>query len=491
MNQFMPRILLDWSESPRIRSLNGYGVGLDGSYVLCWLQQALRAWDNPVIDAAITLANDLAVPVLVHHGLHEDYPYASDRQHRFILEASRDLARGCHQRGLAYASHVCREGSREEALVHRLASSSVAVFVDDQPTSFSQQQSQCLAKRADRTVFAVNAACLVPPAVLGDDIGSTSKFRRRHQTVRNDWLISTDLRPSVAPYDGSLPFVPDRLEDCTDADIDRFVAGAAIDHTLPSSAIFPLGRDGAVMMIERLKNNVLPHYAAARNDATRPEGASMLSPYMHYGIVGPREVMAAVKASKAPENAKNKFIDELLIWREWFHYQARALSAPERYDRISLWARETLATHASDERPELETFDALLNGATRDETWNACQRQFLIDGWMHNNLRMYWCRRMIAMTPDPETAWATACYINDRLSLDGGDPSTYGNIAMSFGGGLPAQTGADVYGTVPMRCDGSTRRRHIGPEWLEAAAKRPTPELSVHVHQYRGMYDRE
>ncbi|MEG8024464.1 hypothetical protein QP162_08370 [Sphingomonas aurantiaca] len=149
------------------------------------------------------------------------------------------------------------------------------------------------------------------------------------------------------------------------------------------------------------------------------------------------------------------------------------------YDRISGWARDTLKAHATDPRPEVETLDALLHGETRDESWNACQRQFLVDGWMHNNLRMYWGKRIIAMTPNPQTAWATACYLNDRLSLDGRDPSTYGNIASSFGGGSPGKDGPAIYGKVPTRSDGSTRHRTDGPAWLHAAATRSGPELVV------------
>lgn len=121
----------------------------------------------------------------------------------------------------------------------------------------------------------------------------------------------------------------------------------------------------------------------------------------------------------------------------------------------------------------------MLRGETRDATWNACQRQFLSDGWMHNNLRMYWAKQIIAMTPDPVTAWATACYLNDRLSLDGRDPSTYGNIAASFGGGAPAIRDVPVYGRVPTRGDGSIRGRPNGPEWLSAAAAMPVPAVRV------------
>ena len=120
----------------------------------------------------------------------------------------------------------------------------------------------------------------------------------------------------------------------------------------------------------------------------------------------------------------------------------------------------------------------MLRGETRDETWNACQRQFLIDGWMHNNLRMFWGKRIIAMTPDPETAWATACYLNDRLSLDGRDPATYGNIAMMFGGS-PADRERTVYGRVATRGDGSTRHREGGATWIATAASRPITALFV------------
>lgn len=129
----------------------------------------------------------------------------------------------------------------------------------------------------------------------------------------------------------------------------------------------------------------------------------------------------------------------------------------------------------------------MLLGKTRDETWNACQRQFLSLGWMHNNLRMYWAKRIIAMTPDPQTAWATACYLNDRLSLDGRDPSTYGNIAAMFAG-APESGESPVFGKVAKRGDGSTRGRDGGAAWLAQAATRSVPDVAVPSEQYLAPY---
>lgn len=38
--------------SDRTRAVNANAVNTAGAYVLCWLQQTLRAFDNPAIDAA-------------------------------------------------------------------------------------------------------------------------------------------------------------------------------------------------------------------------------------------------------------------------------------------------------------------------------------------------------------------------------------------------------------------------------------------------------
>ena len=471
----LPPGLSDWREAPRVRAMNDRAVATSGRYVLCWLQQALRACDNPVIDAAVRLGNRLGLPVLVYHGVREDYPYASDRLHHFILSASRDLASDCRARGLACVQHVDRAGHREKGLVYRLAADAAALVLEDQPAFVARWQADRVAARLIVPVYAVNAACLVPPAVLGEGIGGRSQFLRRHEPERAMWGDAADEPADVAPFAGNLPFEPDRLDD---TDLDALIADLHIDHSLPPSPVFAAGRAGAEARLQRLMQDVLPGYATARNDATRRDGAGGLSPYLHFGVLGPREIMRAVDDAQAGARHKVKFADELLGWREWFHYQARQLAMPERYERVAGWARVTLADHAGDPRPDGESLTAILRGETRDETWNACQRQFLRFGWMHNNLRMYWAKRIIAMTPNPETAWATACYLNDRLSLDGRDPSTYGNIAAMFGG-APGDRDRPIYGRVATRGDGSTRSRDGGDAWLASAAARPVPIVTI------------
>ncbi len=475
----LPDAFTTWIEAPRVRPANDRPIHPGGAYVLCWLQQALRARDNPVIDAAIRLGNELRLPVLVYHGLREDYPYASARLHRFILGGSRDVARGCRQRGLACIQYVDRAKKRDRGLVYRLAANAAAVVLEDQPAFVAQWQSERVAGKTPVAVFAVNAACVVPPLAMEVGVGTTSAFRRRHEKAREQWYAWHEESPEVAPYAGPLPYVPDDWSNTTDAELDGLVASLDIDHAVAPVAMFPATRDEVLVRLRRLTEEVLPVYASARGDASRPEGASSLSPYLHFGLVGPREIVAAVQAADVPAVDKAKYIDELLTWREWYHYAARTKPVPESWARLPDRSHRYLGEHASDPRPNVETLSALLHGETRDETWNACQKQYVLDGWMHNNLRMYWAKKIIEYTPDPKTAWATACYLNDRLSLDGRDPSTYGNLAWAFGDASPGYRDLPIYGLVSTKSDKSIRERPNGPAWLANAAARPVPRLSV------------
>ncbi len=463
--------LKNWRQSLRVRRLTNTSFASSGKYVLCWLQQVLRSVDNPVIDAAIVLGNNLQLPVLVYHGVRESYPFASDRFHRFILGASRDLARDCQMRGLACVQYVERSAKRERGLVYRLAQDAAAVVLEDNPTFVARWQAKRFVAKAKVAAFAVEAACVVPPAALEEGIGTTAAFRRRHKILRADWFGWTDEVSEVPAYDGPLPFEPDALGGFDDVELDALMSECAIDHALPPAENFSATRSEVRLRLSRLQNSVLPAYARIRNDASRAEGASALSPYLHFGLVSPREIVAAVMAAGVDDRSREKFLDELLTWREWFHYKARSLPTPESYERVPAWARRELSEHAGDPRPQIETLAALVCGETADETWNACQKQYLLDGWMHNNLRMYWAKRIIAMTSSPEAGWATACYLNDRFSLDGRDPSTYGNIAWAFGDSAPGYVRRPIYGRVAGRSDGAIRKR-VGEDWIAHAATR-------------------
>lgn len=53
---------------------------------------------------------------------------------------------------------------------------------------------------------------------------------------------------------------------------------------------------------------------------------------------------------------------------------------------------------------------------------------------MHGYLRMYWAKKILEWSSQPQEALDIAILLNDRYSLDGRDPNGYAGIAWSIGG---------------------------------------------------------
>ena len=468
------------SLADRVYALNTAGLRGGADYVLCWLQQVLRADQNPLIEASLHIANALGLPVLVYHGMSQRYPHASDRLHTMLLGGSRDVAGGCARRGIRMVSHVVRPGHVEKGLVYRLAGRAALVVCEDHPTFVARWQSQALAAGTDVAVLAVDGARLVPLRALPDGLGTTPAFRKASGARRPDYLHGVEAaEPDSPPYDGSLPFTPDALEDASDADLKALVNACDIDHSLPPCRAHPPRRAVALERLQSFVDDHLARYKWTRNNPAEMGSGSELSPYLHFGFIAPWEIAQAVHAAEVHAAARWKFLDELLTWREWFHYQALHIPGFETFDALPDAPRESLRAHADDPRTTLYNLDELLHGRTDDETWNAAQRQWVSDGYMHNNLRMYWGKKIIGWTPDPETAWNVACYINDRISLDGRDPATYGNMRWCFGAAKPAYREQDVYGWVAPKSDRALRKRKGASAWLADMAQRDVPRVTV------------
>lgn len=451
----------------RAVTLNNAPVRFDARYVLCWLQQTLRGDDHPTIDAAILLGNRLGLPVLVYHGLRKDYPHASDRLHRFILGASRAMARTLDDRGIACVHYVERDGHIERGLVYRLAADAAAVFVDEHATFVGAAQARTFAARTAVATIAVDATRLVPFRALPGKLHATKDFRSAHAPIRAEWrALRKTIKPEIKPFNGELGFQPDRVAPMNDAELDTLVASCAINHALRSVGEHPATADEVNCRVTAAAEVIVPGYANRRNNAADARSCTQLSPYLHFGMVSPWAIMDAVDASVDKASTRYKFYDEMLTWREWAHWRMQALPELNTYASLPRAARATLDAHRGDER-EPVTIEQVINGATPDRTWNACQRYWRQTGWLHNNLRMYWAKQILRWSPTPEEAWDLACRLNDEQSLDGRDPASYISMRWAFGEAMPGWGEKPIYGTVAPRSDAAILKRAGMIEWIE------------------------
>jgi deoxyribodipyrimidine photo-lyase len=244
-----------------------------------------------------------------------------------------------------------------------------------------------------------------------------------------------------------------------------------IDRSLGPAPALRGGLTAARQHLRSFARNTLGAYADARN---HPEidGTSYLSPYLHFGQIGPREVAREIRAAQAPRASIDAYLEQILVRRELAVNFVRHNNNYDRLEGCERWARQTLRRHGFDARPHLYTREQFEAAATHDELWNAAQRQMVRTGWMHGYMRMYWAKKILEWSATPEEAFETAVGLNDRYELDGRDPNGYTNIAWAIGGkhDRPWPT-RPVYGAVRSMSYASTSRKFDSERYIARYAK--------------------
>jgi len=454
----------------RTRVLAGGAPGT--SFVLYWMRVAVREHENPALDAAIAVANARGASLLVYHAVSERYPFASDRHHTFILEGARDVARGLRRRGIPYALHVERPGARG-AFLRALAEQAALVVTEDAPVPpLSTWTHRLAAHLASRGVplWVVDASCIVPMPLVRQRYDRAYAFRSASRrlaagTLARPW---SDLAPARAFAAPALPFEPVAAEELDDRAIARLVATCAIDHGVGPVRELRGGSRAGYARWDTFRASGLAKYAARRNDAAT-DGTSRLSPWLHYGHVSPLRI--AREAAAAP--GTEKFLDELLVWREVAWHYAAHTPEIESLEALPGWARATLEAHASDARRVVST-ERLERGRTGDPLWDLAQRSLVAHGELHNNIRMTWGKAIPHWTATPEDARRTLVALNHRYALDGRDPSSYGGLYWCLGlFDRPFSPEAPVLGAVRGRPT-AVHGARLDLEAYAARARRPT-----------------
>ena len=402
-----------------------------GEFVLYWMHHAVRGHENPALDVAINLANACGLPVLVYQGLGGAHRYDSDRHHTFILQGAQDAHRELEGRGIRAVFHLDRSGNDPSPL-YRLAHRAAAVIVEDFPAPPFPAWTRRLAARTPVPTVAVDSSCIVPMQRHAQAFTRAYAFRQANaddyaQRVPLDWAECPVSRPAFA---GELGFAPLDLDG---ADIAALCAGCAIDHGVPPVAHTQGGSRAGYARWAAFRDQGLTTYARLRNDAAVdwPRGVSRLSSYLHHGHVSPFRI-AREAWQKGGEGAE-KFLDELLIWRELAYNLCFHTADPERLGVLPEWARQTLDAHAPDTRPAILDEETLARSRSGDELWDLAQASLRIHGELHNNLRMTWAKAIPCWRPDAAAALRTLITLNHRYALDGSDPNSYGGLLWALG----------------------------------------------------------
>jgi deoxyribodipyrimidine photo-lyase len=438
----------------RLRRLNSRETNAGGAFVLYWTQSSRRLSHNHALDYALRCAAELGKPLVVYEGLRLDYPWASARLHRFVLEGMRDNARAAERLGIDYWPFVETPDRPARGLVARVAERAALVVTDDFPCFIVPGQSEALARRAEVPVFAVDANGVVPLSLLQPAVYAAAHLRPRiHKAFAEAWAHRAAAVPEVArTVRGHVdpPFEPWQADD-----LDAFVAGLPVDASVHPVAGTPGGTTAGRARLAEFVATRLPGYAESRSKPAAPDDghASGLSPYLHFGHLSIEEVAEAVLGDGwttgellvhhrgkregffTDDADVNGFLDEALTWRDvgfQWHWTRRK-DTESLTTALPPWATATLRAHAGDPRAFVYSREEWEAAATHDPLWNAAQRELVATGTIHNYLRMLWGKKVIEWSRSPEDAYATLVHLNNRYALDGRDPNSYTGILWCFG----------------------------------------------------------
>lgn len=448
-------------EPERIRSLNLGQSAKPAAYVLYWMQAAQRTEDNHALWYAGNEADRLGLPLLVLFVL-GDFPDADPRHFQWMLIGLKETAARLHDAGIAFSIQrgdpavVVAKASTKAALVvcdaspHRWARSArvrltavvtVPVVEVDGESLVPVRIASTKQEWAARTIRPkISAALSVYLAVPRLPLPSPRKSAKGLDVPSEDLLLNANDNPGTETPRQNRPLAPTSPVE------------PAVKKGLPLS-----GSTVAKTRLGEFLGKGLESYDKDRNDPNLT-GTSGLSPYLHFGQLSALEVAREARAQGGPGLAA--FLEQLTVRRELCRNYC--YFRPDDYDAWSAippWAARTLLEHTTDPRDYLYTFPEFETAATHDPYWNAAQNQLLCTGTIHNYMRMYWGKMILAWSSSPQEAFKTALSLNDHLALDGRDPNGWAGVAWCFGLHDRPWPGRAVFGTVRSMSGAGLKRK--------------------------------
>ena len=453
-----PRTLQEISQDPRVTVRRNSPPDPEGRCVVYWMQRAQRAVDNPALDVAVEAGNALRKPVVAFLGLVPFYPHANLRHYAFLAEGIPDLAHRLARRG---AGFVLRRYPDHQLTRFCEEVRPSLVVGDENPLREPERWRQVAADRLRVPLWTVDADVIVPSKLLGKEQYAARTIRPRLRAYLPEFLVPLANPQAEIPwgYPKEVTALP------PDADI---LKGFPIDRSVQPVSTFRGGTEAALRALSRFIRERLTGYAKERN---KPEvdGTSHLSPYLHFGQIGPHTVALAARNADTPSADREAFLEELIVRRE---LAVNFVRYNPRYDRLASsepWALRTLEEHRRDEREYTCSARQLENAETHDPLWNAAQKQMVVGGWMHGYVRMYWAKKILEWMPSAEEAYDLAVRLNDRYELDGRDPNGYAGIAWAIGGKHDRAWGTErpVYGKIRYMSYQSTSRKFDSKKYIQ------------------------
>lgn len=460
-------------------------------HVVYWMQQAQRAEMNHALNMAVDIANDLHATLDVVFVLTGSVPEANLRHYRFMLEGLAETAERITDQGMPF--HFLAGDPVKSILA--LAGNSILVVADRGYLNWQRNWRLQLVQSLPPGHFCEVESDVVVPVQTASDKEEYAAATIRGKILRHleNFLKPAPVHNYTLKRGMNLPAPADLAilsyrKGMDPGQLNDF----AHRHLVFDSSVVPVkaftgGISEANKLLETFLDKRLRLYSEQRNNPAA-EIQSGLSPYLHFGQISSLDIAwralehCGVPVYAAPELIRAKsglppeqaglaaFLEELIVRRELSCNFCFYNQEYDNYQCVPMWARKTLNDHLGDPRPDIYSLEELETARTVDPYWNAAQTEMVKTGKMHNYMRMYWGKKIIEWSPDPETAYEVMLYLNNKYSLDGRDPNSYAGIAWCFGKhDRPWQSRA-IFGSVRYMNSHGLRRKFDMQGYLQKIA---------------------
>lgn len=326
---------------------------------MIWFRRDLRLGDHPALLAARGEADEVLGLFVLDDAL---WGPSGPNRRAFLAAALRDLSERMNGRLVVVHGDPVTEVPR---VARAVQATGVHVSADYGP--YGAQRDERIAKAletVDVPFVRTGSPYAVAPGRVTKDDGTPFKvftpFSKRW--IAHGWRAPATTPRSVswASFDGRTHAVPEVDPDAALPAATEAAAKKRWKQFLDSS-------DGGVQ-----------HYATLRNDLAG-DRTSRMSPYLKWGLVHPRTLLADLPSGQGAHTYRNE-----LCWREF--YADVLWHAPS--SARSNWNDSYDAMRWDTGRDADARFAAWAAGRTGYPVIDAAMRQLLAEGWMHNRARM-------------------------------------------------------------------------------------------------------
>lgn len=412
-----------------------------GDCVIYVMSRDQRVHDNHALLSAQALAIDHKLPLVVQFNVREKLGVRSKEQYDFMFEGLVEVEKELDKLNIGFIVSV------GDAVENVLSTASklkpISIFFDFSPLKYARNIQKSIASQAEIPCIVVDTHNIIPLWVLSDkeEFAAHTIRNKVHKNLES-WLVEPE-KIVKHPYSFNGDIESASLADATKR-VEATSTGVVTD--------FKSGEKAAHSHLKNFIDSRLSDYANSRNIPTL-DGQSDLSPYLHFGHISSLRValellrisndppllfikgkLASFEGEPTKMDNINALLEELIVRKELADNYCFYNSNYDSLAGAKDWARKSLEDHLDDARENIYSLNEWESAKTHDEPWNAAQNEMMISGKMHGYMRMYWAKKILEWSSSPEEAIKIACYLNDRYSIDGGDPNGYTGIMWSIAG---------------------------------------------------------